>query len=275
MTPPSEPPPAGGPQNPSQHAFNDSDAQQTPWSDRDIFDDVPEDGARAGTHRALDAPAPRATKEILGLLIAGALALAVGAVAYVVGVDPDARVANAGTTASPTATQETTPSTDGAALEPDPTVQVGVYNAASVDGAAGTAAQQLSGAGWNVASIENWGVAVNQSVVYYADEQEQARAIADELGIEEIIEDDAVSYPVVVVIGTDIAGGPTAEPVQEVPQEQAPVQEAPVEQAPVEPAPVEQAPVEQVPVDPAPVAPAPVPEVPAPEYVDPNTGVYP
>ncbi|WP_197052151.1 LytR C-terminal domain-containing protein [Kocuria sp. ZOR0020] len=245
-----------------------------PWDERDIFDDVPEDGARAGTHRALDAPTPRATKEILVLLAAGAAALAVGVVAYLVGVDPYTRINNAASaTTSPTA-QTTTASPD-ATVEPDSSVQVGVYNAASVDGAAGNAAQQLSSAGWSVASIDNWGVSVNDSVVYYADdEQEQAQAIADELGIAAVVEDDAVSYPVVVVVGTDIAGGPSAQPVQSAPEEQQPAQQAPADQAPEEQVPVEQAPaqdapVEQAPVEQAPVEQAPVEQAPVQDYVEP------
>lgn len=235
-----------------------------PREARDIFDDVPEDGARAGTHRALDAPRPRATKQILLLMAAGAAALAVGAVAYLVGVDPDTRVNDAASaTTSPTA-QATTASPD-AAVEPDSSVQVGVYNAASVDGAAGSAAQQLSSAGWTVASIENWGVSVNDSVVYYADdEQGQAQAIADELGVASVVEDDAVSYPVVVVVGTDIAGGPSAEPVQQAPEEQEPVQQEPAEQAPTQEEPVQELPIEQAPVEQAPVE----------EYVEPVTDPY-
>ncbi|MDO5619533.1 LytR C-terminal domain-containing protein [Kocuria sp.] len=262
MTSPSQP------ETPCTSASSPQPAAGESRFGHDIFDDVPEDGARAGTHRALDAPNPRATKEILALLVAGAVALTVGAVAYLVGVDPNTRTASASATSSPTA--QATTALPGATVAPDGTLQVGVYNAASVDGAAGQAAQQLSAAGWNVASIDNWGVGVNNSVVYYADdESEQAQAIADELGIDMVVEEDAVSYPIVVVIGTDIAGGPTAEPVQEAPVQEAPVEQAPVEQAPVEQAPVEEVPVEQVPVDQVPVEQAPVQE-----YVEPVTDPY-
>ena len=250
-----------------------------PWAARDIFDEVPEDGTRAGTHRALDAPTPRAGKGILVLLGAGAAALAVGAVAYLVGVDPQTRI-DAAATATASPSQQATTAAPDASVEPDSSVQVGVYNAASVDGAAGRAAQQLTTAGWSVASIDNWGVSVNDSVVYYADDElDQAQAIADELDIESVVEDDAVSYPVLVVVGTDIAGGPTAEPAQEAPAqpeptEQAPVEQAPVEQAPVEQAPVEPAPAQEAPVEQAPVEQAPVEQAPVQEYVQPATDPY-
>ncbi|WP_181954214.1 LytR C-terminal domain-containing protein [Kocuria coralli] len=211
-----------------------------PWTAGDWFDDVPEDGTRAGAHRAAGASAPHATRQILPVLLAGAVALAIGAVAYVSG-DATAEAGPAGATATPSASQtsaspQATEETE-AAVEPDATVQVGVYNAALVDGAAGTAAGQLGEAGWTVASIDNWGVGVNESVVYYEDEREQAEALAEELGIEQVVAEDAVSYPIVVVVGTDIAGGPTAEPVtvEEAPAPAAAAEQAPAEVAPVEP----------------------------------------
>ncbi|MDO4255209.1 MAG: LytR C-terminal domain-containing protein [Kocuria sp.] len=224
---------------------------------RDVFDDVPEDGRRAGTHRALDAPTPRATAGILLLIAAGAVSLLVGAAAYLLGVDPDYGASDVSAATSPSA--HSTAAGSGAVAEPDSSVQVGVYNAASVNGAAGTAAQQLTDAGWSVASIDNWGVASDTSVVYYADdEQQQAQALAEELGIDEVVEDDAVSYPIVVVIGTDIAGEATAIPTpagatNQTTAPQRPVEQTSEEQVPAEQAPVEQPP-EQVPADSAPVS---------------------
>lgn len=253
---------------------------------RDYFDDVPEDGQRAGTHRAADAPTPHVTKQILGLLIAGALALGVGAVAYVVSGNNPTQAQSAGASTSASSSPAATTASPEATVEPDATVQVGVYNAAQVDGAAGSAAQELTGAGWTVASIDNWGAYVDESVVYYADdEEEQAQAIADELGIDQIVAEDAVSYPIVVVIGTDIAGGASAasavtedteeqgtadgteegagqDVTEEIPAEEVPVVEAPVEEVPAVEVPVEEAPAVEVPVEQAPVG----------EYVDPAVG---
>lgn len=246
--------------------------------EHDIFDDVPENGSRAGTHRALDAPVPRATRGIVLLIAAGAAALSVGAVAYLVGVNPHEREAVANASSSPS-TEQSAQASDSVA--PDSTVQVGVYNAASVNGAAGKAAQQVTDAGWTVASIDNWGVAANDSVVYYADvDRQQAQALADELNIKQVVEDDAVSYPLVVVIGTDIAGGPTAEPAQPAPAGQPPAQEpaapAPVqpEPAPAQPEPAQPAPAEPAPVGPVPAEPAPVQQPPAQPYVPPAADPY-
>ncbi|WP_158609621.1 LytR C-terminal domain-containing protein [Kocuria soli] len=215
MTPSSQSPANPPARDPEVSAgCTSSSASASSWP-RDAFDDVPEEGARVGAHRALDAPAPRVTRQIAGLLLAGAVALAVGAAAYLLGGNSEAAPgAASGASASPSqsqsqsqeATESATPTQEAEpTVEPDASVQVGVYNAAEVDGAAGTTAQDLSSAGWTVSATDDWGVGVEQSVVYYADDEEQAQAVADHLGIEQVASDEAVGYPIVVVIGSDLA----------------------------------------------------------------------
>lgn len=97
--------------------------------------------------------------------------------------------------------------------EPDPTGAVDVdysqgvevYNATMTPGLAGQATQQLTSAGFNVPITANWqGSAVTSSVVFYADDEATAQAIADELGITAVQEPSMSS--IAVVLADDYAG---------------------------------------------------------------------
>lgn len=197
-----------------------------PWSDadrtdRDAFDDVPEDGARQGTHRSADAAPLRMPRELLAMMLVGGLGLALGAAAFVLssmgvlgGVDsPEAGAGSAATeepdasTAAPEEPAETAAPTSA----PEGAEQVGVFNASLVDGVAGAASNELIAEDWEIIATGNWGATVERSVVYYAedgvtgDTEEQAGLIAEALGIETVQADDAIAYPLVVVLGSDTA----------------------------------------------------------------------
>lgn len=219
---------------------------------QDHYDDVPEYTDQVGAHRAAVAK-PESNTGLNVLIIAAALALVVGIVAFLLlpqlrndwfgasaptdeqtteapadpsGTDADAETdAGAGeaetTDEDATGGDETDPTGGETGAgddleggeEPDPTGAanvdysqgIEVYNATMTPGLAGQATQQLTSAGFNVPITANWqGSAVSSSVVYYADDEATAQAIADELGI------TAVHVPsmgaIAVVLADDFAG---------------------------------------------------------------------
>lgn len=281
-----------------------------PWSDddrpdRDALDDVPEDGTRQGAHRSAGAAPLRVPRELLAMMLLGGLGLVLGAAAFVLssmgvlgpGDSQEARAGSGATEGSDVSAAAPEESRDSEATAaptsaPEGAEQVGIFNASLVDGVAGATSSQLTAEDWEVIATGNWGATAEQSVVYYAedgvtgDTQEQAGIIAESLGIETVQADDAIAYPLVVVVGSDIAedvlersgGLPTAPaptvpaptsgqlpadqaaadplteeqtPVEQLPAEQLPAEQAPTGQLPADQLPLEQPPAGQLPTDPA------------------------
>ncbi|MET0975277.1 MAG: LytR C-terminal domain-containing protein [Leifsonia sp.] len=130
---------------------------------KDRFDDIPKDLERVGAHRA-----PR--KRGRGWIAFGWAALATivlvagGAVAIMLlnnGIDNNPTASIAPSTAPPTPTAEPTL---------DPAVSVTVLNGTTTAGLAGTVADSLRAAGWNVGATSNADQSdIADTTVYYAD----------------------------------------------------------------------------------------------------------
>lgn len=183
---------------------------------RDEFDRVPETSTRQGVHRTVSATRSRSLAPILSV---GALALAVGLVAFLLlprlGFGPGAGTAmaadqtSATAAASPSAgTAQPTgapsigqpgaspsPSETGslapAASDPSPTAAPGaavdksqtvaVYNGTTTAGLAGRVGTTVSSAGWALGPLGNWtGARQQTSVVFYNGARQKANA--EELG---------------------------------------------------------------------------------------------
>ncbi|MHA7154899.1 LytR C-terminal domain-containing protein [Arthrobacter sp. TMN-50] len=208
---------------------------------RDEFDKIPESASRQGVHRERLVP-PRSTGLALKIVV-GVLALAVGLAAYYIlprlgigeGTDP-ASSQTTGAPASETATSESSdsPATDGETAEPspsepgaseepteaeptdaepspseDPTAidrsqAVNVYNSTGVSGLANSAASRVSGGGWTLGQIADWGgVPPQTSVIFYNDASQLAAAqeLAGMLSIPTLVETTEVSPNITVVVG--------------------------------------------------------------------------
>ncbi|MGO1531794.1 MAG: LytR C-terminal domain-containing protein [Micrococcaceae bacterium] len=222
---------------------------------QDHYDDVPEYTDQVGAHRAAVAK-PESNTGLNVLIIAAALALVVGIVAFLLlpqlrtdwfgaaspgddqtteaPADPsasaDADADDAGETGDAGTTDENETDLEGDAgddasapegsvedpeggEDPDPTGAadvdysqgIEVYNATMTQGLAGLASQELTAAGFNVPVTANWqGSAITSSVVFYADDEATAQAIADQLGITAVQEPSFAN--IVVVLGDDYSG---------------------------------------------------------------------
>ncbi|GAA3699925.1 hypothetical protein GCM10022377_11260 [Zhihengliuella alba] len=86
----------------------------------------------------------------------------------------------------------------------DQGIAVGVYNASTEPGLAGTRADALRAAGYTEVVTGNWTRQVEPTVVYYRGEASAAtaRAIADELGIATIYQTENIPLEISVVLGT-------------------------------------------------------------------------
>ena len=95
----------------------------------------------------------------------------------------------------------TDPASDGAAVSPA-RVGLGVYNDGAVEGTATEAAADLRREGWTVEDVADWdGSAVEGSMVLYTGEhREQAEAVAQTLGLEQVRKESELEYGVVVVM---------------------------------------------------------------------------
>ncbi|MUK02527.1 LytR family transcriptional regulator [Vibrio cholerae] len=207
---------------------------------RDEFDKVPESSARQGVHRERVNPARSSG---LGLKITvGVLALLIGLGAYFIlprlglgqgdggasGAAPTPAVTQtSGTSAEPSATSgssddatdtagpdagatgeaEATPSADDAAAGgPDRTQTVNVLNGTGSPGLASVAAGRLASAGWSSALPGNWaGAPLDASVVFYNGEAQRsgAEAVAEDLGITNLIDSPDISAEISVVLGPE------------------------------------------------------------------------
>ncbi|OUM41234.1 LytR C-terminal domain-containing protein [Arthrobacter sedimenti] len=199
---------------------------------RDEFDKVPEASARQGVHRERLIPAGSSG---LGLKITvGILALLIGLGSYFIlprlglAGSGDAAASSPGSStasgpasdASPTAddgastdaTEE--PSSDGTASDEDAdegddsdrAQTVNVLNGTGAPGLASVAAGRLASAGWTSALPGNWaGAPVDASVVFYNGEAQRAgaEAVAEDLGIPNLVDSPDVSPDISVVLGPE------------------------------------------------------------------------
>lgn len=201
---------------------------------RDEFDDVPESPRRQGIHRTrgeagMDDGA-QSGRGLRWILVAGLLALVIGAVAFFVlprlglsaspagQTGPSASSSAAPSSAAPSAQPSQTQSSAGTTPSPtatsgsagaDKTLEVGVYNGTTTAGVGTRVATTARNAGWNVTAVANWaGVPVNTSVVYYktADQAASARALAADVGVTTVQQAPALGMPLAVVIGPGFTG---------------------------------------------------------------------
>lgn len=182
---------------------------------RDEFDAVPEHSKRQGVHRDNLAPAPSSG---LGLKTAAAvLALMVGLGSYFLlprldtadAMDADdppvAASPDTGDGASPGASPTSDPDTDPAdGIDREQTVNV--LNGAGTPGLATVGANRLALEGWTGTLPGNWvGAPVGNSVVFFngEDQRAAAEAVAQDLGIVDLIDGAEVSSEISVVLGPE------------------------------------------------------------------------
>lgn len=181
---------------------------------RDEFDKVPETASRQGVHRTASAPS---RARLWPILAAGILALAIGAVSFLIlptlGFSGPATQASSAMEAAPLAATGSTPSagpdasagpsTDAepsASSEPaagaesdeapgtapteqaapiDKTQAVAVYNAAGTAGLAGRVGGTVQSDGWTLGQVGNWAGAPQQgSIIFYSGTTQFANAQA-------------------------------------------------------------------------------------------------
>lgn len=195
---------------------------------RDEFDRVPEASTRQGVHRTVAASRRR---RLAPILAAGAAALAVGLVAFL--ILPKLGFAPAGTTAAVSAEQgstaaaspapeassaapasappsaspsaSATPSSTPKATAPvDKTQPVAIYNGTTTAGLAGRVGGTVTTAGWALGPMGNWsGVRQPTSVIFYSNAAQKgnAEALGSLLGITAMKETAEFKMPLVVVLG--------------------------------------------------------------------------
>lgn len=200
---------------------------------RDEFDEVPENSARHGVHRAtMELP----KRSLLPILMVGIAALCIGLLAFFVlprmldtsgtsGAESplasESSVAEpAPTTADPVPTTvEPAPSPSAAATPSAPpsatpsaapapsvdkTVPVAIYNATGTSGLAARYSNAVITNGWTVSASANWaGQPQRSSVIFYQDATQAANAqeLAALLGIPTVVETADLGLPLTVVLG--------------------------------------------------------------------------
>lgn len=204
---------------------------------RDEFDKVPEAASRQGVHRT---STPPSRVRLWPILAAGAVALAIGAVAFLIlpklGFSPlgqasssvEAPLADTGSsptasatpgaapsksatpsaTATSTATESAKPAPTETAAPVDRTQPVAVYNAAGTAGLAGRVGGTVQSGGWPLGEVGNWSGAPQQaSVIFYAGEAQRANAeaLSALLGIPTVVSSTEFQAPLVVVLGPGYA----------------------------------------------------------------------
>lgn len=198
-----------------------------PTYPEDEFDRLPPTGRR-GAHRRDDGIGRRGAYVIIGVAAVVAILLVVGVfnIIRTSFIDPEEQVAE-----PPAAEQTEAPGEDPtedaddsvAAIDREAVV-VAVFNGSGVSGAGAAFAEATETNGWVVDEVGNYQTADTVSTVYYstADQEVQAAALADELGIEQIEESADFSADLTVVIASDIAeqGPPAAEDATDSPDEQ-------------------------------------------------------
>ncbi|KQO01523.1 MULTISPECIES: LytR C-terminal domain-containing protein [unclassified Arthrobacter] len=200
---------------------------------RDEFDRVPETSERQGVHRERLIPAGsgglalKITVGILALLIGlGAYLIlprlglvggdAAGTPAAATSPSQEPAVAPSGSTTPADGAADGNPPTeaDGASTSPsdddedgvDRTRTVNVLNGTGSPGLASVAAGRLAEEGWGSVLPGNWaGAPVDSSVVFYNGEEQRiaAEAVAEDLGITDLVDSADVSPDVSVVLGPE------------------------------------------------------------------------
>lgn len=94
------------------------------------------------------------------------------------------------------------------APDPDLGTRVMVLNATNTSGLAGRARSTLEDAGWSNVATGNYSGTLAGSVVFYAEDDDvlesSARAVAEELGIDDVeLDPDAATDPITVVLESD------------------------------------------------------------------------
>jgi hypothetical protein len=188
---------------------------------RDRFDEVPDDLQRVGAHRA---EARRGRGWIVFAWAALATGVLVGAGVVYLGVANDSfqfvaptsdETSQAGSESpddggtdgsdAPTTPAETVAPADPASVDPDVTT-ITVLNGTDTSGLAGQASLALAETGWTVAGQGNADGTVAVTVVYYADEADEAvaRGVARDLGTTTVELSDAFpDSSVTAVLGDD------------------------------------------------------------------------
>lgn len=197
---------------------------------RDEFDRVPETSSRQGVHRAV--AESRHRRRLAPILAAGAAALAVGLVAFLflpnlglsspgetlavsAGQGGSSALASPGPTESspaPVSPEASSPvaseAPSVAAVPPavsavDKTQPVAVFNGAGTAGLANRVGGTVSGAGWKLGTLGNWGgVPQQRSVIFYsgATQKGNAEALGKLLGIPTTVDSAEFQLPLVVVL---------------------------------------------------------------------------
>lgn len=115
-----------------------------------------------------------------------------------------AAASEAAASSSAAAASSAAAESSAAAAEPDLSTGIGVYNASTRSGLAGTGRSKLVGAGFTNVTAGNWTKKVANSVVYYKSEADQATAqqAADTLGIGTLYQTANIPGRIAVVLGS-------------------------------------------------------------------------
>lgn len=195
-----------------------------PTYPEDEFDRLPPTGRR-GAHRRDDGIGRRGAYVLIGVVAVIAILLVVGVfnIIRTSFIDPEELVDDppvAEETESP-GEDPTEGADDSVAAVDREAVVVAVFNGSGVTGAGAAFAEATEANGWVVDEVGNYQTPDSNSTVFYssADQEVQAAALAEELGIEQIEESGDFSADLTVVIASDIAeqgppdtGGGTAAP---------------------------------------------------------------
>ena len=186
-----------------------------PQYEPDEFDDVPADSPHRGAYRADPADKTGGYRGTFGMIAVGICVLVLGGVMFLLAPRTSAPGASiTEETASPTQSSAPAESSSGASgsasgeaeTPADPNTTIGVYNNGLPEGTATDAASTLQEAGWSISDLSAWdGSSEGESVVYYAPgAQEQAEAVAEELGISRTEETSGYYYQLVVVLAGEV-----------------------------------------------------------------------
>ncbi|NYF09896.1 hypothetical protein HDC94_001052 [Leifsonia sp. AK011] len=180
---------------------------------KDRFDQLPEDLARVGAHRA---PARRGRGWIIfawaalatGILVFGGLF----GISRILDIDLGLGLV-AGEESTPTPTPTPTPTmdavTDPSTIDPARAFTITVLNGSPIVGAQNTIGDQLAGAGWPVGTRSNASTSdLETTHVYYSNPEDEgiARGLVAALGFGEIELVPAESFPgapITIVVGAD------------------------------------------------------------------------
>lgn len=186
--------------------------------EHDEFDDVPADSPRRGAYRGEVPEKTRGYKHLAALIVAGVCALVLGGVFFLLSpklASPESASATKSSSSSHSSSDSSSSkggeNGDSSETEPDSSTSLAVYNQGAAEGTATNAASTLTDAGWKISDVSNWdGPSQEATVVFYTDgHEDQAKAVADKLDIDNVKPATDSGYDVVVVLSDD--GGTSAE----------------------------------------------------------------